>query len=482
MTEEVTQLPRPLILTWLLAVKTPTQSPANTRKRRRSEEPQTPIPVKRSIHDRSLCGVEGVAVAGAGDLRSQLPLQETSGNMATPIKASNLGFGISLPHTPKSSEKSSTSSAQPSTPSQFSLSSTRHPDISLPYTNHNVRMTLAQNGMPIDHPVFETKYSSFEEEVQKLLGGARNSAMKTSSAKGITRFIKGNYTLPEEDIMWQLLPMIAPMTHSTNEKDSQGAWIVAHFSEDGAVVTKNRQFVKDLLPSWNSAREATDWSCLCKQMAKERGMTHPKPDFTYGIRENHHPTINTKTFSPYTRALMGVAPFILHPYLIVETKTVNTSLIEAENQAIRGGATLVHARRLLNARSGKVDDLGVDKDSYVFSMTMDTSTAKIWVNWCEIDEWEPNNDGKKELFETYHMNELFKADLEDPAKLKLLRAKMHNIIDWGCGARMGEIREVMDRIYAVEQAEQADARIAGQAAAVEGESPTKRLKRKGAGV
>lgn len=82
-------------------------------------------------------------------------------------------------------------------------------------------------------------------------------------------------------------------------------------------------------------------------------------------------------------------------------------------------------------------------------MTRDTSTAKIWVTWCESQQWKPNNHGKKELFESYHT---FKANLEDPAKLKVLRHKMHNIVDWSCGARTKEIQVVMDSIYDLEQA------------------------------
>ena len=301
--------------------------------------------------------------------------------------------------------------------------------------------------------------------------------MKTRSAKTITKFIKENYTMPEEDVIWQIILLISPMTYSSNEKDSEGLHIIRHFSEDGAVVTRNRQFVKDLLPTWNTARGITDWAALRRLLAKEKGMINPKPDFTYGIRESHHPTIYTKTFTPYIRALMEVAPYIQHPYFIIEAKTANTSLIEAENQAIRGGATLVHARRLLNSKSGKVDEKGVDKDSYVFSMTMDLSTAKIWLHWCEIGEWEPNSDGVRELFETYHMNELYKADLEDQTKLISLRGRIHNIVEWGCCARMHEIQKVMDKIYDVEQAEQTVARTTAQDAANQEESPTKKLKR-----
>lgn len=68
------------------------------------------------------------------------------------------------------------------------------------------------------------------------------------------------------------------------------------------------------------------------------------------------------------------------------------------------------------------------------------------------------------------MNELFKADVEDGAeKVSQLRSKMHNIMEWGCGARMREIEVVMDKIYDVEQAEQP----ATQATSLEGESKRK---------
>ena len=67
-------------------------------------------------------------------------------------------------------------------------------------------------------------------------------------------------------------------------------------------------------------------------------------------------------------------------------------------------------------------------------------------------EWEPKTDGVRELFETYYMNELYKADVEDPTKLILTRNKFHEIIAWGCCDRMGETQKVMNKIYNVEQA------------------------------
>ena len=102
-------------------------------------------------------------------------------------------------------------------------------------------------------------------------------------------------------------------------------------------------------------------------------------------------------------------------------------------------------------------------------MTRDTSTAKIWVTWCESQQGKPNNHGKKELFESYHT---FKANLQDPAKLMISRHKMHNIVDWSCGARTKEIQVVMDSIHDVEQ-------IAARGAAQTAALKSKRLERKG---
>ena len=196
-------------------------------------------------------------------------------------------------------------------------------------------------------------------------------------------------------------------------------------------------------------------------LAKEPGMTAPKPDYTYGIRENQYPATHSQKFGTHTRALMGVAPEMVHPYFIIEGKTTKGDLADAENQAIRGGATLVRARRLLNAKAGAGDVAGPDRNSFVYSMTMDTNIARIWLNWCEIlpkqkleecvnDDGHPRDEG--ELYETYHMNPLYTALLDDEEMLKELRRKLNNIIDWGCIQRMNEIREVMNNIYRMEQA------------------------------
>ena len=283
--------------------------------------------------------------------------------------------------------------------------------------------------------------------------------METTAAARIAHWLEENYTLPEEDIFWQLIPQIiaherlAPRDAEALEEQSEDEPIryqVKSFSEDGIIVTKNRLFVADLLP----IRVLGDRQAIRKLMTKddtvkEIGISNAKPDFTYGIRENRYPDLQSHRFSPQTRALMGVAPYMIHACFIIECKSSSGSLVEAENQACRGGATLVNARRQLNAKAGKQDKVGADRDSFVFSMNIDTNTSRIWVHWCEL---RPKSAEDATLYETYHMNKLFTCLLESPDMLSNLRLKLHNILDWGCLARLTEIQVVMNKIYAMEQA------------------------------
>ena len=348
--------------------------------------------------------------------------------------------------------------------------------------------------MQIDVERLRENYKHFEGMTRNILSGERGSTMKQGSAEHIIRWIRQNKTRSEETIMAQLIPMIIPASRkvqkgtaqdSTTEtdalhmdatsRDRAQTFEVKFFSDDGALVNINRQFNRDVLPTW---LKAEDQAQLRKMLAKEPGMTAPKPDYTYGIRENQYPDIHSQKFSTHTRALMGVAPEMVHPYFIIEGKTTKGDLADAENQAICGGATLVRARRLLNAKAGAGDVAGPDPNSFVYSMTMDTNIARIWLNWCEIlpkqKREECVNDKSKdegELYENYHMNPLYTALLDDEEMLKELRRKLNNIIDWGCIQRTNEVKEVMNNVYRIEQATEREA-----SAEVETGSPRKKQK------
>ena len=387
--------------------------------------------------------------------------------------------------TPRSSNKSN-DAFNYATPSGSSSASIPIPGLKLNRSTHNVRQTLAQHGMQIDVDRLRENYKPFEDMTRNILSGERGSIMKQGSAEHIIRWIRQNKTRSEESIMAQLIPMIIPASRQVQKStakdgtseadmhmDAAHAYELKFFSDDGALVNINRQFNRDVLPTW---LKADDQVQLRKMLAKEPGMTAPKPDYTYGVRENQYPDIHSQRFGTHTRALMGVAPEMVHPFFIMEGKTTKGDLADAENQAIRGGATLVRARRLLNAKAGAGDAAGPDKNSFVYSMTMDTNIARIWLNWCEIlPKHKSDGDHPEELYETYHMNPLYTALLDDEGMLRELRRKLNNIIDWGCIQRMNEVKEVMNGIYTRGQAAGQDT-WADVEVEMEGGSPKKKPK------
>lgn len=133
-------------------------------------------------------------------------------------------------------------------------------------------------------------------------------------------------------------------------------------------------------------------------MEKEIGISEPRPDYRFGLEVNMHLNIINTDINEYTRALIGVRSNLLYPFLIFEGKGARGSLAEAENQAIRGGATLVYARRILNHKAGLPHSTGLDKQSFAFPMTLDCYTAHVWVRWCEVQPKEAHIDAEDNTF------------------------------------------------------------------------------------
>ncbi|KAL8644006.1 MAG: hypothetical protein Q9226_007986 [Calogaya cf. arnoldii] len=139
---------------------------------------------------------------------------------------------------------------------------------------------------------------------------------------------------------------------------------------------------------------------LRKWIAKENepGISNAKPDFTFGIMANFHPDIDSERFSQRTRALIGVVPYITHPFLIIEAKSNRYNIVDTENQALRGGSIIVRAQRLLNGyASGWKVTSGADHDSFVFLVTIDSRVATTWLHWCEVRMREWKAGGGKDI-------------------------------------------------------------------------------------
>ena len=219
--------------------------------------------------------------------------------------------------------------------------------------------------------------------------------------------------------------------------------VVVDFDDDDIIANINVEFTGHLLPSWK-----LDYvDAITKKLAKTAGMTNPKPDFVYGIREDRFPP-NNETLSSYLKALIGVVPGMIHPFLLVEGKSRAGVAADAENQAIRGGATLVRARRELHARvllDKNAEPEGPDFSSFVFSCTITPQVATIWVHWC-------HHAGS---VDTYHMNEVSDHLLSRHNELISLRQNVHNIMDWGGLTRLEANKKLISDLFLVEKSKNA---------------------------
>lgn len=103
----------------------------------------------------------------------------------------------------------------------------------------------------------------------------------------------------------------------------------------------------------------------------------------------------------------------------------------AANEANRDGSALVTACRLLRKLLSQPDVEGADLRNIVFSAIMDQSLLSIWVHWAEVHK------GAKTKF---HMTRLKSFAIQEESQLGAARRMVHNILDWGCGARFEELK------------------------------------------
>lgn len=202
------------------------------------------------------------------------------------------------------------------------------------------------------------------------------------------------------------------------------------FTDSGLDKTQEQLFVEGLLPT----------------LEKGFGLSTPKPDLVFGFEMERFPTESTPRLSDNVLQVIRVAPGIEHPFFVIEAKGGSAPIEEAENQAIRSGAALVNARRLLEQMIPGVPQPvigGPDPASWVFSCAWVPRMAEIFVHWLEF-----NSKGEP----IYHMNLIQSYMMSRAEELQAFRRAIHNILDWGLQpARRQALDELLVAIAAAEE-------------------------------
>lgn len=122
-------------------------------------------------------------------------------------------------------------------------------------------------------------------------------------------------------------------------------------------------------------------------LAKSSGIKNPRPDIVYGVSLG----ALTPEQQITANALMEssqLSPGILYPFMIFEWKSAKGLFSEAQDQARRGGATLVNALTKLAslARSPSAEEAGSKPDATImaFSCVITPNFAHIYVHFRQL--------------------------------------------------------------------------------------------------
>ncbi|KAL9012213.1 MAG: hypothetical protein Q9173_003007 [Seirophora scorigena] len=312
-----------------------------------------------------------------------------------------------------------------------------------------------------ENQVALTRYPHFQQRVKNILNQKRKSKVDPLEFSEFQLAWHVYKDKNEDTMLNKLLPffMKDKRTVSIDSKaEEEDAHAVVSYLRSGLIEISNREFQRTCLPLWEGGSPPE--KRLLDAMAKEDGVTHPKPDRTFGVDIEKGPLPIGFSIPSEIAVWLEVMRGIHHPFFLIEGKSYQGNFLEAQNQACRGGATLVSAARRLLATLGKPDTIGPDTRTFVFSATLSPGLMDIWVHWAEIPS--------PKALPLYHMNKLMSKAIDDEENFGQLRKALHNILDWGCGPRLTELQPLYPAImdYAERQRQEAEqAALAARAAA-----------------
>ena len=201
---------------------------------------------------------------------------------------------------------------------------------------------------------------------------------------------------------------------------------------------------------------------------------NPKPDLTYGLLQgafsDHEQRVNDNNGA-------GLSIDMVHPFFIVEAKSTEKPIDEAENQCARGGAAMVRLKRKFDelaegtfkdyqSQQGKDNDVNdqanqtsqnkekisidhyrTDTKSFTFSLALVPRNARMFVHWAE----EAYSKEGQLLTINWHANEIHTYNLKFPEPWIELHRDMDNVLDWGTLTRKQELKALCNKILEREQ-------------------------------
>ena len=296
----------------------------------------------------------------------------------------------------------------------------------------DVQMLLELNNMFQQDKEAYAKCPALKKLVDSILGRERVSPMAEKTCLKLKQICEDNVDSTE----WVfLVPFITKLIADqriveTKELERQIAtseeWISQEWDDQKLRPAYAAPFDRTCIPELRTSNKVQQQ--MLKQFPR---IATPVPDVMFGLHR--------AAFSGEHRQINGghlrcveVAEKSVHSFFLAECKTKG-EFADAINQACRGGAALVNARRLFNSlaepHAGSADSNAAnsqdqpsyaDLQSIAFSMKFSPLVAWVYVHWAEIDGVKPVR---------FHMNRVVQHGLvdEDGKVFTRLRRHINNI-------------------------------------------------------
>ena len=464
------------ILTWIYRLDTPPSS-SSTLPPTPTLPEETPTRIHQRNRSRPSTPSEFLGDGPAFRKKRKLLPELDVGIITSPINLStptSEGSSLSRTRTPS---RSITSTAMSGGPNPH----TPIPSKKVKYTETPSRLNLRMSlrGLMLNDEAFE-EASEFKNMVMGIVGAERGSAMKTSSVKRFRASVEQYEWSNEATFLHHIIPILHGFGYHVKVDSEQDKCVEKgklewrdFLVDEGVVYQLDKDFARTLLPG-KFDEDSSLTNELTRHLAKETGMINPRPDMVYGLKSEKHSIAVGTEVPPHILELLEIVPDVRHAFLIIEGKSHAGSSAIAENQARRGGATLVKAARKLRAilqegststSNDETPDLEEfeapgslgspgrsvaqlkqkravepDLNSFVFSVTISPLHFTVWVHW-----YDEGN-------QLYHMNLVDSFAVKGARGPNPIRWAMHNIVQWGAGDRADQNSQLIRDIEAYSKA------------------------------
>lgn len=352
-----------------------------------------------------------------------------------------------------------------------------------------MRWMLKQKQLYIDHEGARTTGARLIAKATSILDNKRQSDWSHKQRIEVAQALKKYGVENELTFVVNFMGWILGKTRKTPLTDLSGAelqeerkWIDAEWEKDHLHARWNIKFIADYIPAVRSGDAYMD-----KLIDQAPRIEQPKPDIAWGLYEDAFTKKEKTILENQKNHLAGLGMYDV--FFVLEAKSINASLEEAENQYMRSGCAIVNTRRNLNhaatlqqapkqqaavlpssssiaglpaaqavkgqaasssssvrgppaakapaATAPLLSMSSADMDSFAFTIALGSQDARMYANWARV---------KAKGGIEWHMHQLRNYNFRSLDEVNRLHYDIDNILDWGVSSRKRKVVELCKTI------------------------------------